>query len=72
MKFIKLTTNYNNVKETIYINPSFIGDIYGIPERKVYDKVEPRRTKIGCLTHNNGGFEVMESVEEIIKLIENI
>jgi hypothetical protein len=31
-----------------------------------------QHTRIGVTTHNNGGFEVIESPEEIIKLIENI
>jgi len=71
-KMIKLTTKYKGVEEEIYLNPSQIGHVYDIPERVEYGRVVQRRTRIGCLTHNNGGFEVIETVEQVIKLIEQI
>ena len=70
MKLIKLTTFYLNKKEDLYINPSLIGHMYTVPEKTEYHVTTPEHTRVGVTTHNNGGFEVLESVEEIIKLIE--
>lgn len=72
MKLIKLTTKYLGVEEEIYMNPSQIGHVYNVPERVEYGSLKPRRTLIGCLTHNNGGFEVIETVEEVVNMIQNI
>jgi hypothetical protein len=69
MKLIKLTTFYLNKKEELYINPMHIGHMYNVPEATDYTK-KRQHTRIGVTTHNNGGFEVLESTEEIIKLIE--
>jgi hypothetical protein len=71
-KMIKLTKKYGGVEEALYLNPSQIGHVYDVPEHEEYGRVVPRRTRIGCLTHNNGGFEVIETVEQVIKLIEQI
>jgi hypothetical protein len=56
-KFIKLT-QYNN-NNAIYLNIDMIGDIC---ESDGY-------TRVGHLTHNNGGFKVSEEVEEVLYLI---
>ena len=70
MKFIKLT-NLND-KQPIYINIEQIGHIYRVAETSSYGSVDkPEHTRIGVTTHNNGGFEVTESIEEIINLINN-
>lgn len=58
MKFIKLTSKKMN--KPVYININRIGDFYE------YDG----GTSVGVTTHNNGGFEVKESVEEVLKLIK--
>lgn len=72
MKLIKLTTKYLGVKEDLYLNPSHIGHIYDVPEKMEYNRLKERHTRIGCLTHNNGGFEVLETVEEVVNMIEAI
>jgi hypothetical protein len=58
-KFIALTS-YNN-KKTIYLNIDMIGDIIQDDEC----------TRVGHLTHNNGGFKVTQDAEEILDLINN-
>jgi hypothetical protein len=69
MKLIKLTTFYLNKKEELYVNPMHIGHMYEVPEN-ADNRIKPKYTRVGVATHNNGGFEVLESTEEIIKLIE--
>ena len=69
MKLIKLTTFYLNVEEPLYVNPLHIGHMYEVPEN-ANNRTKPKYTMVGVTTHNNGGFEVLESTEEIIKLIE--
>ena len=59
-KFVKLT-NYNN-NDAIYLNVDMIGDIC---EDDGY-------TRVGHLTHNNGGFKVSEEVEEVLYLISEL
>jgi hypothetical protein len=59
MKFIKLTECYNEPKE-IYINIEMIGGMY----------VEGKRTRLKHLSHNNGGYYIKETPEEILKLID--
>lgn len=71
MKLIKLTTFYGGVEEPLYLNPNQIGHMYSYPAEKEYNGIKNQEiTRIGITTHNNGGFEVLESVEQIIKLIE--
>ena len=72
MKLIKLTTKYLGKEEDLYLNPSDIGHIYDVPEKIEYNRLIERRTRIGCLTHNNGGFQVIETVEDVINMIEAI
>ena len=67
MRFIKLTSFHT--KTPIYINIEMIGDISEIEEKDF--NCEPKKyTNIGHLTHNNGGYKVIESVDKILKLIK--
>jgi len=59
MKFIKVTLSNG---ETIALNIAMIGDI------GKSDKAGTK-TNIGHLTHNNGGYNVIESVEEVEDMI---
>jgi hypothetical protein len=67
---IKLTT-HNEI--TIYINPEQIGHCYRVDEKieNRYRK-ESAHTILGVTTHNNGGFKIKETPEQIIKLIEKL
>ena len=68
MKMIKLTSNSDG--ESIYINVEHIGHMYEVKDKMVYNSVEKKaHTKIGVVTHNNGGFEVKETVKQIVKII---
>ncbi len=70
MKVIKLT---NLDKKPIYINVDMIGHFYEVEETSSYGSVDkPKHTTVGVTTHNNGGFKVIESVDQIIKLISKI
>ena len=63
---IKLTSNSGS----IYINVEHIGHMYEVKETVEYGKVVKKaHTKIGVATHNNGGFEVKETVKQIVKII---
>jgi len=66
MKFIKLTSIHRN--NPIRINIDMIGDYAEYTETH-YNKTETW-TNVGVVTHNNGGFKVKETPEEIDKLIE--
>jgi hypothetical protein len=72
MKLIKLTTFYLNVEEELYVNPMHIGHMYHVPEKIENHRLKRQHTRIGITTHNNGGFEVLETLEQINKLIEQI
>lgn len=69
MKIIELT-NYNN-NEAIYINIDYIGDFL-----EVTDTLNGRKTnvytRVGVLTHNNGGFRVKETPKEIMVKLSKI
>jgi hypothetical protein len=67
---IKLTISER--KEFVYINPSHIGHCYRVPGTTKYSKPIEEHTRVGVTTHNNGGFEVKETPEQIIKLIEKL
>jgi hypothetical protein len=67
MKLIKLTLF--NSKTPIYINVEMIGDLSEV-EEKDFNREPKKYTSIGHLTHNNGGYKVIESVEEILKLLK--
>jgi hypothetical protein len=69
MKFIKVTSLSN--KKPIYINVEEIGHFYRVPEKIEYGRVEKEEfTRIGVTTHNNGGFEIIETPEMLLKLIK--
>ena len=67
MRFIKVTSIKD--KKPVYINPDFIGHIYRVPAKEykygTVDEIE--HTVIGVTTHNNGGFRVIEDIDEIFK-----
>ena len=67
-KTIKVTTLQD--KKPIYINIDMIGHIYKGEDKQIYGLPDETHTVIGTLTHNNGGFKVVESVEEIFKRIK--
>ena len=65
MNFITLTSIDGG---PIYVNVSHIGHFYP-------SKVNSRSagiTKVGVTTHNNGGFSVTETVDEILFMIQNL
>jgi uncharacterized protein YlzI (FlbEa/FlbD family) len=67
MKFIQVT---NLSGDPIFINPQHIGHMYEVKEKIEYGKVsKPKHTRLGVVTHNNGGFEVKETPQEIMKKI---
>ena len=68
MKIIKLTSPD---KSLIYINVEHIGHFYEVAAKIEYGRVEKEKyTKVGVRTHNNGGFRIKETVEQVLKLIE--
>jgi hypothetical protein len=67
MKLIKLTLA--NGMGDVYINPDHIGHCYRVPEKTEYSKPIEEYTRVGVTTHNNGGFQVKQTPEQIIKLI---
>jgi hypothetical protein len=71
MKTIKLTSATDGDK--IYINIEQIGHYYDVKEKIVYSRVEKKaHTRIGVTTHNNGGFEVIETADKIDKMINKL
>jgi hypothetical protein len=69
--FIKLT----NLKDAtiIYINVNYIGHIYAVKEKLEYGHVEKAaHTVVGTTTHNNGGFQVLETPNEIFSMLEEL
>jgi hypothetical protein len=69
MRLIKLTSLLD--KQPIYINVDTIGHFYEVKEEIKHGRVEKaKHTRVGALTHNNGGFSVIEDVNKILKLIE--
>lgn len=70
MKLIKLT--FANRREFLYVNPDHIGHCYRVPEETEYSKVIAEHTRLGVTTHNNGGFVVKETPEQIITLIDKL
>ena len=69
MKFIKLTSFIDN--KPVFINPETIGHIYEETNMnrgslRQYEKY----TVVGTTCHNNGGFKVTETTDQILKLIK--
>ena len=65
MKFITLMS-YSE-RRPIVINVETIGHIYEV-EKIEYNKTE-KYTVVGTTCHNNGGFKVTQSADDIIDLI---
>lgn len=73
MKFIKLTNCYNRTSpKIVYVNIEQIGDMYQVTEKIEYSQTDEEFTYtiLGVTTHNNGGFEILETPEEILELIK--
>ena len=69
MRFIRLTNMKGNL---IVVNVAHIGHFYPVDEKVEYGRVtEKEHTRVGVTTHNNGGFSVTETVEEILEMIHN-
>jgi hypothetical protein len=66
-KTIKVTTLSN--KKSIYINIDMIGHLYEV-EEKDFNREPKKYTVIGTTTHNNGGFKVIESIQEVFNRIK--
>jgi hypothetical protein len=62
MKFIKLTECYNGEENEIFINVEMIGAMY----------IVGNRTILRHLSHNNGGYAIKETPEQILKLIKQL
>jgi len=70
MRFIKLTNMEGNL---IVVNVAHIGHLYPVDEKVDYGRVTKKaHTRLGVTTHNNGGFSVTETVDEIMKLINKM
>ena len=75
MKIIKLTSHSND--SPVYININEIGHFNEVKQSEDWFQGKPttkKHTVIGVTTHNNGGFKVKETPEEIIvkiKMIKN-
>ncbi len=67
MKFITLTMKSS---DPVRINIGLIGHYFPVVYTDNYRKVNNRYTRVGVLTHNNGGFDVKETPEEIDALIQ--
>ena len=72
MEYITVTSQSSKNNPSIYININFIGHIYTtlVDCYDCYEREKKLVTIIGVSTHNNGGFRVIETPEQIIKLIE--
>jgi len=72
MKLIKLTS-LRSADRAIYINIDHIGHMYRTTEQtSYYSNNSITYTTVGVVTHNNGGFDVKETPEEIIELINQL
>ena len=73
MKIIKLTSHSDD--SPIYININEIGHIYEVKQSEDWFQGKPiseKFTRVGVTTHNDGGFKVKETPEEIIQKIKMI
>jgi hypothetical protein len=70
MRFIRLTNMKGNL---IVVNVAHIGHLYPVGEKVEYGRtIEIAHTIVGVTTHNNGGFKVTETVDQIMKLINKM
>lgn len=60
MKIIKVTSKSMN--KSVYINVNHIGEFHE------WDG----GTRIGVTTHNNGGYQVKETIDEVLMLIKRV
>lgn len=68
INLIKLNSSSN--KKPVYINTAYIGHFYEVGEKMSYGSVDkPKHTVVGVVTHNNGGFNVTETPEQILKML---
>lgn len=73
MKLIELTSHKDD--GFIYVNVNEIGHFYEVKASQVWHQGEPtikKHTVVGVTTHNNGGFKVKETPEEILEKIRII
>jgi len=73
MKLIKLTSHSDN--SSTYINVNEIGYFYEVKQSDDWFDGKPisvKFTRVGVTTHNDGGFKVKETPEEIIEKIKMI
>jgi len=66
MKIIKLTSKTTG--EPIYINVDAIGHFYSYRDKDTDELI----TVVGVTTHNNGGFKVRDTVEQIKKKLDSM
>ena len=69
MRLIKLTSLRNN-NQPVFVSIEHIGHMYRIVKQDESLKRGYSYTVLGVTTHNNGGFDVLETPEEIIELIK--
>ena len=68
-RFIKLTNLKD--KQPIYINVDCIGHVYTEKPKIEHGRVEKEaHTVVGVTTHNNGGFQIIETPNEIFIMLE--
>jgi hypothetical protein len=73
MTFIKLTNCHNRTSpKSVYVNIEQIGHMYQVTKKIEYSNPEQNftHTILGVTTHNNGGFDILETPEEILELIK--
>lgn len=69
INLIKLNSSTGK-KSPVYINAAYIGHFYEVEEKRSYGTLEePKHTVVGVVTHNNGGFNVTETPEQILKML---
>ena len=69
MEFIQLT--FYNDKKPVFINPETIGHMYEVTEKMLHGRIDKgAHTMVGTTCHNNGGFKVTETTDQILKLIK--
>ena len=68
VSFIELTSRSGS---KIFVNPQMVGHVYSETETGRWGGEEEGRkiTIVGTVTHNNGGFKVLETPEEVIHKI---
>jgi len=67
--FIKLTNLKD--KQQIYVNVDCIGHVYTEKPKIEHGRVEKEaHTVVGVTTHNNGGFKVIETPNEIFSMLD--